>query len=45
MSLVLVVDDTATDRELLARVLGYAGHRVREAATGQEALDLVRRAA
>jgi PAS domain S-box-containing protein len=42
MSSVLVVDDTAAGRELLVTVLGYAGHTVREAATGQEALDLVR---
>jgi PAS domain S-box-containing protein len=42
MSSVLIVDDTEADRELLATVLGYAGHLVRQAATGQEALDLVR---
>ncbi|MDX6649512.1 MAG: hypothetical protein QOJ97_1463 [Solirubrobacteraceae bacterium] len=42
MSSVLVVDHRASDRALLATVLGDAGYAVREAATGQEALDLVR---
>jgi len=42
MTSVLVVDHRATDRELLATVLSDAGYAVREAATGQQALELVR---
>ncbi|MGH2942000.1 MAG: EAL domain-containing protein [Solirubrobacteraceae bacterium] len=38
----LVVDDQATDRELMTTVLGYAGYEVWEAATGLEALNIVR---
>jgi signal transduction histidine kinase len=38
----LVLDDRPADRELLATVLGHAGHSVTEAATGNEALELVR---
>jgi CheY-like chemotaxis protein len=40
MTSALVLDDRATDRELLSTVLGYAGYSVLEAATGQKALDL-----
>jgi CheY-like chemotaxis protein/nitrogen-specific signal transduction histidine kinase len=35
---ILVVDDEPSARDLLAAVLGYAGHRVRESADGAEAL-------
>jgi PAS domain S-box-containing protein len=42
MTSVLVVDDQATDRELMRTVLGYAGYEVHEAATGLEALNIVR---
>jgi signal transduction histidine kinase len=40
MSSILVLDDRAVDRELLATLLGLAGYSVREAATGDEALGL-----
>jgi CheY-like chemotaxis protein len=40
MTSILVVDDRSADRELLATVLGHAGYRVREAATGDAALEL-----
>lgn len=43
MSSILVLDDQAADRDLLATVLGYAGHVVVQASTGEEALRLVRR--
>lgn len=36
----LLLDDRPDDRELLATLLGYAGYRVIEAATGEEALSL-----
>ncbi len=39
---VLVLDDRATDRELVATVLGYAGYIVLEAATGEAAIELAR---
>jgi PAS domain S-box-containing protein len=42
MTLVLVVDDRATDRELLRIVLTSEGYEIEEAATGQEALEKVR---
>ena len=42
MSSILVLDDRAADRELLATLLEHAGHSVSEAATGDEALALVR---
>lgn len=42
MSSILVVDDRATDRELLVTVLGYAGHTVAEASTGEAALAVAR---
>ena len=38
MNSILVLDDRAADRELLATVLGLAGYSVREASTGHEAL-------
>ncbi len=40
MATVLVVDDRATNRELVRTLLGYQGHRVIEAHEGAEALDL-----
>ena len=42
MSSILVIDDRATERELLATVLGYAGHTVVEASTGARALEIAR---
>jgi two-component system, chemotaxis family, sensor kinase CheA len=42
VSSILVLDDRATDRDLLSTVLGYAGHIVTQASTGEEALGLVR---
>lgn len=42
MTSVLAVDDGASDRELLATVLRYAGYSVLEAATGERALELAR---
>jgi PAS domain S-box-containing protein len=38
---VLVVDDVATNRELAAMLLGYRGHTVVAAGSGEEALDRV----
>jgi PAS domain S-box-containing protein len=43
MTTILVVDDTPTDLELLATILRYAGYRVLAAASGESALELVRR--
>jgi two-component system chemotaxis sensor kinase CheA len=42
MSSILVLDDLAANRDLLSTVLGYAGHNVAQAATGEQALDLAR---
>ncbi|MGZ6565383.1 MAG: response regulator, partial [Solirubrobacteraceae bacterium] len=42
MTSVLVVDDRAPDRELLATVLGYAGYTALEAASGELAIELAR---
>jgi signal transduction histidine kinase len=42
MSSILVLDDRASDRELLVTLLGADGHSVRESSTGQEALRLAR---
>ena len=39
---VLVVDDTAFNRQLLTRLLGRIGHEALEAADGRAALDLLR---
>jgi twitching motility two-component system response regulator PilH len=39
---VLVVDDAQTDRELIARVITAAGHRVVLASDGKEALALAK---
>jgi PAS domain S-box-containing protein len=43
VSSILVVDDRAIERELLVTVLGYAGHAVAEASTGEAALALARK--
>jgi CheY-like chemotaxis protein len=40
---VLVIDDDAAMRRLVARVLGRAGHQVHQAADGREGIDLFRR--
>jgi len=42
MAVVLVVDDAQTDRELMARVITAAGHRVVLAQDGKEALALAK---
>jgi diguanylate cyclase (GGDEF)-like protein len=42
MSTILVVDDRPVNREFLLTLLGYAGHRLFEAADGEAALELVR---
>jgi len=42
MALVLVVDDAQTDRELMARVISAAGHRVVLATDGKEAIALAK---
>lgn len=43
MATVLVVDDRADNREALATLLGYHGHRVLQAGQGREALEIARR--
>jgi DNA-binding response OmpR family regulator len=40
---VLVVDDDAAFRELVGGILGRAGYRVTEAASGEDALETARR--
>jgi DNA-binding NarL/FixJ family response regulator len=42
MTTILVVDDGATDRELVIMVLRYAGYDALEAATGAQGLELAR---
>ncbi|SMF95409.1 PAS domain S-box-containing protein/diguanylate cyclase (GGDEF) domain-containing protein [Methylomagnum ishizawai] len=42
MATILVVDDRPLNREFLCTLLGYAGHRLLEAASGAEALALAR---
>jgi PAS domain S-box-containing protein len=42
MTVILVLDDRATDRQLLATVLGYAGHEVLQAGTAEAGLELAR---
>jgi CheY-like chemotaxis protein len=44
MARILVVDDVAANRDLLATVLRYMGHQPVEASNGAEALALARRA-
>src|ERR1041384_3720649 len=43
MATILIVDDRAANRDLLATILGYKGHRVLEAGDGKEALASVKR--
>jgi signal transduction histidine kinase/DNA-binding response OmpR family regulator len=43
MSTILIVDDHATNRELLVTLLSYEGHLLLEADSGPEALDLLQR--
>src|SRR5512134_3370452 len=42
MTTILIVDDRTTNRQFLVTLLGYAGHRVLEAANGAQALQIVR---
>ncbi|MBM3759451.1 MAG: response regulator [Acidobacteria bacterium] len=42
MALVLVVDDKASNRELLRTALEHAGHEVIEAGDGESALEVMR---
>ena len=42
MATILIVDDRPTNRELLVTLLGYAGHRLLEAAEGEEGLVIAR---
>ncbi|MBX3027843.1 response regulator [bacterium] len=42
MATILIVDDLAANRELLVALLGYAGHRLVEAADGADALARAR---
>ncbi|NMG45127.1 PAS domain S-box protein [Aromatoleum toluvorans] len=42
MSKILVVDDRPTNRQFLVTLLGYAGHRLLEAADGLQGLELAR---
>ena len=41
MAKILVVDDRASNRNVLTTLLGYCGHRLSEAANGVDALDKV----
>jgi PAS domain S-box-containing protein len=43
MATVIVVEDSAPDRELLASLLKYAGHTVMVCAEGQAGLDLIKK--
>ncbi len=42
MATILVVDDRPVDREYMAKLLGYAGHTVLEAADGEQGLAAAR---
>jgi two-component system cell cycle sensor histidine kinase/response regulator CckA len=42
LATILVVDDCATNREFLVKLLGYQQHRLLEASDGAEALMQVR---
>ena len=44
MATILIVDDLPTNRDFLVTLLGYAGHRLLEAADGAEALEVARAA-
>ena len=41
MATILVVDDHPTNRDVLLAILGFQGHRLLEAADGEEALEIV----
>ena len=43
MATILIVDDRAVNRQFLAALLGLSGHRLLEAADGEEALTAARR--
>ncbi len=43
MKHILVVDDSSTIRKAIRRILEQLGHRVHEAANGQEAIDALSR--
>ncbi len=43
MATILIVDDRPVNRQFLATLLGYTGHKIVEAADGVEALEVVRR--
>src|SRR5918912_3656471 len=42
MATILIVDDRPANREFLAALLGYGGHRLLEAADGAEGLAVAR---
>jgi twitching motility two-component system response regulator PilH len=42
MATVLICDDADTDRELMARVVSAAGHRVLHASDGKEAVSMAK---
>src|SRR6266436_478365 len=42
MSCILAIDDRPINRQFLASLLGYGGHKVLEASDGEEALGIVR---
>jgi len=42
MATILIVDDRSSNRELLVTLLGYAGHRLLEAAEGEAGLAIAR---
>src|SRR5437660_1098616 len=42
MTFVLILDDRASDRDVLSTVLGYAGYRTLESSSGHAALELAR---
>src|SRR5438128_868635 len=44
MSTILVIDERASERDLLTVLLTYAGHEVLQAATGEAALEIARSA-
>ncbi len=43
MATILIVDDLSVNRQFLATLLKYTGHRIVEAADGMEALDVAKR--
>ena len=42
MAVILIVDDGAANREYLAALLGYGGHRLLQAADGAEGLEFAK---